>query len=208
MCSSWPCTTSSKRFVKKRAIRLDGSLFVEIWGYLLRTCVGAAFGRPPSTAKPNNMAQARRTWLERLARTFAAPGPSGPEGVRAATQDLPAERDFLPKGPGKNGVLVPLPPWAKEPAAGAEEQLSYGDVPFCLPKKEPKMPRGLAPRSASAPVANPGPHYGGRIPGNCSAHPARVVQLIAPASAPLPLAGQRGAGRPAGPGKRAWCQQP
>ena len=40
----------------------------------------------------------------------------------------------------------------------------YGGVPFCSPRKEPKMRRGLAPRSASAPVANSGPHYGGRFP--------------------------------------------
>ncbi len=49
--------------------------------------------------------------------------------------------------------------------------------------------RGLSPRSASAPVANPGPRYGGRFPGSCSSNPAREVQLIVPASAPLPLAG-------------------
>ena len=55
--------------------------------------------------------------------------------------------------------------------------------------KEPKDRRGLSPRSASAPVANPGPRYGGRFPGSCSSNPARAVQLIAPASAPLPLAG-------------------
>ena len=36
----------------------------------------------------------------------------------------------------------------------------------------------------------PGPRYGRRIPGSRSSQPARVVQLIAPASAPLPLAGQ------------------
>ena len=85
---------------------------------------------PSSTAQPNSMAQARRTRLEHLAPTFAAPGPSGPEGERAATQDLPAGRDFLPKGPGKNGVLVPLPPRAKEPAAGAAELPICVGVPF------------------------------------------------------------------------------
>ena len=66
----------------------------------------------------------------------------------------------------------------------------YGeDVPFPAMGKEPKDRRGLAPRSASAPVANPGPRYGGRFPGSCSSNPARAVQLIVPASAPLPLAG-------------------
>ena len=35
----------------------------------------------------------------------------------ARRKELPAE------GAGKNGVLVPLPPWAKEPAAGAAEFL-------------------------------------------------------------------------------------
>ena len=54
-------------------------------------------------------------------------------------------------------------------------------------------------RAASRPVLHvgfpPDPRYGGRIPGNCTATPARVVQLIDCASAPLPLAGQTGDGR-------------
>ena len=49
-------------------------------------------------------------------------------------------------------------------------------------------------RAASRPVLHvgfpPDPRYRGRIPGNCTATPARVVQLIDCASAPLPLAGQ------------------
>ena len=50
--------------------------------------------------------------------------------------------------------------------------------------------RGLAPgeckHSSRLP---PDPRYGGRFPGGRTATPARVVQLIASASAPLPLAG-------------------
>ena len=104
-----------------------------------------------------------------------------------------ARRKELPtEGAGKNGVLVPLPPWAKEPAAGAAEYYFCGGVPFCLPKKEPKMPRGLSPRSASTPVANPRPPLRGTLPWGCSAHPARAGQRIVFLSAPLPLAGQFG----------------
>ena len=36
---------------------------------------------------------------------------------------------FYQKG-RKNGVLVPLPPWAKEPAAGAAELFFGRGVPF------------------------------------------------------------------------------
>ena len=42
--------------------------------------------------------------------TFFTPGPSGPEGEWAATQGLPAGRNFFAEGAAKNGVLVPLPP--------------------------------------------------------------------------------------------------
>ena len=102
-----------------------------------------------------------------------------------------ARRKELPtEGAGKNGVLVPLPPWAKEPAAGAAEYYFCGGVPFCLPKKEPKMPRGLSPRSASTPVANPRTPLRGTLPWGCSAHPARAGKGIAVLSAPLALAGQ------------------
>ena len=55
-----------------------------------------------------------------------------------------------------------------------------------------KDPRGLAPRSASAPVARPRTPLRGTLPGSLSAKPARVVQLIDSASAPLPLAGNMG----------------
>ena len=53
-----------------------------------------------------------------------------------------------------------------------------------------KDPRGLAPRSASTPVACPRTPLRGTLPGSRSSNPARVVQLIAFLSAPLPLAEQ------------------
>ena len=102
----------------------------------------------------------------------------------------PPEGTTCRRGLTKNGVLVPLPPWAKEPAAGAAEYYFCGGVPFCLPKKEPKMPRGLSPRSASTPVANPRTPLRGTLPWGCSAHPARAGKGIAVLSAPL--AGQFG----------------
>ena len=53
-----------------------------------------------------------------------------------------------------------------------------------------KDPRGPAPRSASTPVACPRTPLRGTPPWGRSSHPARAVQSIAPASPPLPLAGQ------------------
>ena len=53
-----------------------------------------------------------------------------------------------------------------------------------------KDPRGLAPRSASTPVACLRTPLRGTLPGSRSSNPARVVQLIAFLSAPLPLAEQ------------------
>ncbi len=50
--------------------------------------------------------------------------------------------------------------------------------------------RGLAPRSASTPVACPRTPLRGTLPGSRSSNPARAVQLIVFLSAPLPLAGQ------------------
>ena len=74
------------------------------------------------------------------------------------------------------------------------------------------MPRGLGSEEcqhSSRPP--PDPRYGGRFPGSRSANPARVVQLIVCASAPLPLAGfwkkAMLAGRKSAPGassRRGW----
>ena len=75
---------------------------------------------------------------------------------------------------------------------------------FLFAQKGTKNARGLSPRSASTPVANPGPRYGGRFPGSCSSHPARAGQGIAVLPAPLPLAGQCRESCPAGRWKRAW----
>ena len=79
--------------------------------------------------------------------------------------------------------------------------------------KEPKIPGGRRNRTGGQPPGppcrlTPGPHLRGALSWGGSAHPARVVQLIDSASAPLPLAGQSWEGCPAGRGKRAWCKQP
>ena len=73
------------------------------------------------------------------------------------------------------------------------------------------MPRGLAPRSASTPVACPRTPYGGRFPESHTATPARVVQSIVIASPPLPLAGNGqkavrmdGESAPVATSRRGW----
>ena len=81
-----------------------------------------------------------------------------------------------------------------------------GGVPFCLPKKEPKMPRGLAPRSASAPVANPGPPIRGTLPGRLYRNAGADSNRIAFCSAPLPLIWRFSKRGPAERRKRAGCQ--
>ena len=79
--------------------------------------------------------------------------------------------------------------------------MSHRPVPFLRTRKTlflsffPRMertkdPRGPAPRSASTPVACPRTPLRGTPPWGRSSHPARAVQSIAPASPPLPLAGQ------------------
>ena len=61
---------------------------------------------------------------------------------------------------------------------------------FLFAQKETKNAPGAGSeerqRSSRPP---PDPRYGGRFPGNRTATPARLVQLIDCASAPLPLAG-------------------
>ena len=109
------------------------------------------------------------------------------------------------RGPTKNGVLVPLPPWAKEPAAGAAE------LPRYVLSKDGKNQRSPGAGSEECKHSSrlpPDPGYGGRFPGECSATPARAVQLIDSASAPLPLAGRLGKACFAGRGTRAGCHQP
>ena len=73
------------------------------------------------------------------------------------------------------------------------------------------MPRGLAPRSASTPVACPRTPYGGRFPESHTATPARMVQSIVIASPPLPLAGNGqkavrmdGESAPVATSRRGW----
>ncbi len=44
---------------------------------------------------------------------------------------------FPAKGAAKNGVLVPLPPWAKEPAAGAAESSFCGRMRTSAPTEKP-----------------------------------------------------------------------
>ena len=75
-----------------------------------------------------------------------------------------------------------------------------------------KDPRGTPqsdgrPAARSSMSAYPRTPLRGTLSWGGSAHPARVVQLIDSASAPLPLAGQSWEGCPAGREKRAWCKQ-
>ncbi len=99
----------------------------------------------------------------------------------------PPEGTTCRRGLTKNGVLVPLPPWAKEPAAGAAE--SSFSCSF-QGWKEPKIPGGWLRGVQALQSPAPGPPLRETLPGSISSHPARVVQSIAPASAPLPLVGQ------------------
>ena len=142
--------------------------------------------RPAFSSQPNNMAQARRTQGAGWSETSAKPGPSGPEGEREATQILPAGRDFLPKGPHLKRRFGSLA------AVGNGTRRRGGGTPFLCSFqrwKEPKI-AGVCLRGAPALQSpTPGPRYGGRFPGDGTATPARAVQTIAPASAPLPLAG-------------------
>ena len=142
--------------------------------------------RPAFSSQPNNMAQARRTQGAGWSETSAKPGPSGPEGEREATQILPAGRDFLPKGPHLKRRFGSFA------AVGKGTRRRGGGTPFLCSFqrwKEPKI-AGVWLRGAPALQSpTPGPRYGGRFPGSCSSNPARAVQLIVPASAPLPLAG-------------------
>ena len=108
------------------------------------------------------MEPVRRTRWERKPQISAAPGPSGPKGEGAATQVLPAGTILFAEGAGPNGVLVPLPPWAKEPAAGAAESSFSCSFPQW---KEPKIAgdwlRGV--QALQSPV--PGPLLRGTLPG-------------------------------------------
>ena len=90
-------------------------------------------------------------------------------------------KEFHAKGTQpKNGVLVPLPPERRNPPFGV---LSNDG-------KNQRLPGTGSEECKHSSRPPPDPRYGGRFPGSRSAHPARAVQLIAPASAPLPLAGQ------------------
>ena len=143
--------------------------------------------RPAFSSQPNNMAQARRTQGAGWSETSAKPGPSGPEGEREATQILPAGRDFLPKGPHLKRRFGSFA------AVGKGTRRRGGGTPFLCSFQRWKRNQRIAGvwlRGAPALQSpTPGPRYGGRFPGSCSSNPARAVQLIVPASAPLPLAG-------------------
>ena len=78
--------------------------------------------------------------------------PSGPEGGADATQGLPAGRDFPPKGPHQKRRFGSFA------AAGKGTRRRGGGIPpsvFFPMMERTKDPRGLAPRSASTPVARP-----------------------------------------------------
>ena len=66
-----------------------------------------------------------------------------PERRRAGHSGFACRLKLPAKGATpKNGVLVPLPPWAKEPAAGAAESSFTGVFLFVCPKRNQKCPGG------------------------------------------------------------------
>ena len=162
--------------------------------------------RPPFSTQPNSMAKARRPRREQQAKASTAPGPSGPKGGERATQVLPAGRNLLSKGPHKKRRFGSFA------AVGKGTRRRSGGIllfMFFPAMERTKDPRGLGSEEcqhSSRPP--PDPHYGGRIPENCSSNPARAVQLIVPASPPLPLAGFWDESRAGWTKKRAWCKQP
>ena len=314
MCSSWLCTTSSKRFVKKRAIRLDGSLFVgssicSFQGWKEPKIPGGrrnrTGGQPPGppcrlTPGPPLRGTLPGRWFRasgagragdcfpfRAAAAGRAKG-SGPSGWTRKARLVPAavgagllsaggETPPLRRGwvfRCRGGLWPPVHCQTKQHGTSQADPVGAPGPNFCraraqwpgrgagghsgFARRKGQIAKGAPPKTAfwflcrrgqrnpppgrrNSPFAwvclserserheriaggrrnrtggqppgppcrlSPGPPYGGRFPGNCSAHPARAGQGFAFRSAPLPLAGQFRESRPAGPGKRAWCKQP
>ena len=81
--------------------------------------------------------------------------PSGPEGEGAATQVLPAGRNFTPKGPNQKTAF-----WFLCRRSGGTLLLVFFPM-----MERTKDHRGPAPRSASTPVARPRTPLRGTLPG-------------------------------------------
>ena len=73
--------------------------------------------------KQHGTGQADRRRQESLNLCLARAQWPGRRGKRHSS--FARREEFPAKGPHQNGVLVPLPPWAKEPAAGAAELPRY-----------------------------------------------------------------------------------
>ena len=118
--------------------------------------------RPAVNGRPNNMAPARRTEGDKKASTSALPGPSGPEGGANATQGLPAGRNFTPKGPYQKRRFGSFAAVGKGTRRRSGGILLFVFFPMM---ERTKDHRGLAPRSASTPVACPRTPLRGTLPG-------------------------------------------
>ena len=108
------------------------------------------------------MAPARRTEGDKKASTSALPGPSGPEGGANATQGLPAGRNFTPKGPYQKRRFGSFAAVGKGTRRRSGGILLFVFFPMM---ERTKDHRGLAPRSASTPVACPRTPLRGTLPG-------------------------------------------
>ena len=83
----------------------------------------------------------------------------GPKGGAHATQVLPAGRNHVPKGPAKNGVLVPLPPGRRNfPFAGVSL--------FVCPKRNQKCPGGWLRGAPALQSPAPRPPLRETLPGS------------------------------------------
>ena len=168
---------------------------------------------PLSITRPNSMVKARRAEGDKKALTSAQPGPSGPEREGRATQILPAGKVFLPKGPEKTAFWFLCRRGQRNPSPGRRNS------PFawvCLSERSERHERiagGRRNRTGGQPPGppcrlSPGPPLRGTLPGRSFRNAGAGGDRIAPASAPLPLAWERGEGGPAGRRKRAGCHQP
>ena len=134
------------------------------------------------------MAQARRTQGVGGLKLLPRQGPVARKGRGQPLRVCPPEGINGQRCPTKNGVLVPLPPWAKEPAAGAAEY-SFGESSFLFAQKGTKNAPGFVSEERQRSSRQPRTPLRGTLPWGRSSHPARAVQGIADPSAPLPLAG-------------------
>ena len=103
----------------------------------------------------------------------------------------------------------PLPAKQHSTGQASSRGEERDDDLYCVLSKDGKDQRspGFVSKERQRSSRQPRTPLRGALSWGGSAHPARAVQLIDSASAPLPLAGQSWEGCPAGREKRAWCKQ-